>query len=262
MAWADYWQSHMEGVEAVEEQTDTAWEAALALLILWERRMRRRIARAARGLPLSPAGTFDTTDRSARRAFLGETRRAARDASDGLGRDLGGLSTTGDIPRLPPSRRGSFRTGMLTSELERTQRTAQITWERTRQIERRDRERMRRIGMEPVPEPGRAAGPVTTAEVEAVEREADAMTSRIVQHRRQRERAGHDLEEIRQDALINILRNSKYSTDRAVEVIGRLSNRFGTPDDLLDYLADEEPANATARGEIRRAQRETRRRAG
>lgn len=225
MSWSSYWQGQVEAIDETEKQTEVAWKEALAVLLLWERWMRRRTVRGAMGLPIVRGGWIDSSDRGALRVYRSKVRRDAERMAREIRIGLGAGGRGGEIRPIGSSRR--LPPGPLLSNLDDVIRRVPPIVIPPLDIEGGDR----------VTVPGRDGGrprriiiprDMTPEELQEIEREIANLPE-----------AGGDLEdrwELGYDALVNIARNAGYEARRVTETVVRLTGRMNRREDIQAYM--------------------------
>ena len=223
MSWDTYWQGQAKAIDETEKQTRTAWKEALAVMLLWERWMRRRTVRGAMNLPIIRGGWIDTSKRAEitryRAAVRRDAERMAREVRLGLGAGGDDMRPIGKTRRLPP--------GPLIDNLDDViHRVPPVI------IPQVDID-----GGEKVTVPGVDGGrgrtvvvprDMTPEDLEEIEREINRLPE-----------AGGELEdrwELGYDALVNIARNAGYEARRVTETVVRLTGRMNRREDIQAYM--------------------------
>jgi hypothetical protein len=256
VAWGNYWQRQLDGVEAVEKLAASVWTAALAAILAAEFFLKNRIARGAQALPLTPSGHFRTTERREFVLFRAAVERDVATTVARLRRELGGLPPTGDAPpRTPPP------TGFGPVAL----RDALPIFDAADLAAERIRRRDEAAAPAPAPAPAPAnppanapaapagapaaaparddAAPPLGADTEPFETRGpfdapveEARPDPVVDQPAARAaRARDDLKDATDDQLMNLVRDFCDEVGRVLEEVIRLTGRFGTLDDVLDY---------------------------
>lgn len=242
MAWADYWRSQIDGIEEVEEHSERSWLSALALILLLESRLRRKLAHRAALLPVDErSGRLDFGRRDLIRRFRSASGRDVRlwirQASLAIaGRRSVPLDDPTSVARLSPAA-AAVRGAMDTFSTQ---------WARGMRIVARDEDRQKSVGEKGTSgiqkEPGRAVLPSRDAGAggQAVpprgENAPDDTPPTLPPQPRARDREAIDFEEIARDQLFNLLRAFSDEGLRVEETLIRTTGRFNRKGDSLDFL--------------------------
>ena len=220
MSWNRYIQAHAEGIDEVEDEVDRTWAAALALLLLWERRLRAQTGDLLGTLP-QRGGRWDTSHPPTMRRFRRRLSNIIEGSIEELSWRIAG--TRSPITPGPIPRRGAQWDGM-----NRSQRAWERSW---RESGRRLITDIKRLppgsdgsrgpgGGPPLP-PGDSPEPLLTPDQKQINRLKLILGVA--------EKSGfndEDMRELRADGIENILRWLRQETRRFGEQVVRLTNRW------------------------------------
>jgi len=256
MAWREYADAQLRGVEETSRLMDSTWTRALAALLLWEAFFRDRVRRRLLVLPITADEHFDTSSRMPFARFRTELRRTVADFVNGASRDLVGLAVPSlGIPDLAPR-----ASGVAGEAMRRAQEIADAAYRKARRLLERDRalaaERARVAAqpgaaprplddlLPPAPQPDTGAAP-TAAPAKA--RDAAAAVD-VAEPAKERDAVAEDAADAVTDLLMNVWGNLGNEARRATEQMLGLVNRFGTRGRALAHLDAPRPGAPGTKG--------------
>lgn len=241
MAWQDYWQTQIDGIEEADAESQKTWLEALALLLLLESRLRRKLARRVVALPVNEAQFIDHLARDAVLRFRIGVRQDVSRWIQEASLAITGRATLGDTPTTA----SQVPSALAPDAVRKAMATFQDTWDRGRKVAAKDKAKAAAKSEPPGEPPPGAAGATgggsgskaptgaaaaggggsgTPGDITETDQPPEARREAI------------DLIEVTEDQLLNILRNVGFEGRRVEETLIRTTGRFNTVDDALDFL--------------------------
>lgn len=215
MSWNTYWQAQLDGIEETEQHSDRTWQAALALLLLWERRLRRRAAALIADLP-TDGGRLSALAFSARVQFRSALAKIVDDFATGASLAIAG------VPGAPVVRAPAA--GLQRKAVEDAVRIAEAAIKRASDV----------LAADIAAEAARQAAPVVLdAEAASEAAAAAAARERLLSLPKRR---SADVDDLMVDAADNPPRQLAYEGHRVAETVKRLVSRHGTKDEAMAYV--------------------------